>query len=74
MNQAEKRQIAAGAAKSQLRRMGFNPACCTADDAFRVLEDLKLSEPSLVASAWWRDATEKQIMLFEREWKKCLNS
>lgn len=74
MQQSEKRSIAVGAAKAQLRRMGFNPACCTPDDAFRVLEDMALSEPDLIASAWWRDAPEAQVNLFVKEWRRWQNS
>jgi hypothetical protein len=53
MNMQEKRSIALGAAKSQLRRLGVSiDRSISFDDVFCVLDDLYRAEPDLIASQW----------------------
>lgn len=70
MMKAEQRQIAQGAARSQLRRLQIDVQSASADDALTVLDDLYRSEPDLIASIWYAQASEHQIKLFCQEWKK----
>lgn len=71
MNMQEKRSIALGAAKSQLRHIGvaldktvpFNDVLCVLDDLYR-------AEPDLVASKWYANASEYQITLLRRDWNR----
>lgn len=68
MTKTEMRGIARGAARAYLRDMGIDPDDATAEDALRALDDLARTEPELVASRWYNDATERQYKLFVREW------
>ena len=71
MNMQEKRSIALGAARSQLRRIGVSlESPVPFDDALRVLDDLHRSEPELIASQWYTQASEYQITLFRRDWNR----
>jgi len=71
MNMKEKRAIALGAARSQLRRMGVPiDQSVPFDDALAVLDDLHRSEPDLIASQWYAQASENQIKLLRREWRR----
>lgn len=72
MSLAEQRDIALGAARSQLRRMGKDPQLVEAHVALRVLDDLLRSEPALIASQWYDQASDHQIALFCREWHRRL--
>ena len=76
------RQIAIGAARSQLRRQHeLAVEYCTAagvalasqapdaDAALAVLDDIARSDPTLLASVWYRKASARQIALFRKEWK-----
>jgi len=67
---AHYRRSAIGAARTELRRMGENPSKCSAEQALRVLDDLAQSEPELEASFWYSEASENQILLFGREWRR----
>ena len=67
----EKRRIALGAARSQLRHMGISlDRTVPFDDALAVLDDLHRSEPDLIASQWYANASEYQITLLRRDWKR----
>ena len=72
MTQKEQREIAAGAARSQLRKMGFELKNATADSAFATLDDMTRTEPNLIASKWYLNASENQFKLFESEWKSTI--
>src|SRR5947209_4170827 len=71
MNLQEKRRIALGAARSKLRHMGFSfESPVPFDDALRALDDLHRSEPDLLASQWYANASEYQMTLLRRDWKR----
>ncbi len=71
MNMKEKRAIALGAAKSQLRRIGVTfETSVPFTDALAVLDDLHRSEPDLIASQWYATASDNQIKLLRRDWKR----
>lgn len=67
----EKRSIALGAAKSQLRRVGvaINQSV-PFEDVLRVLDDMHHAEPDLIASQWYTTASDNQIKLLRREWRR----
>ena len=64
MNMQEKRSIALGAARSQLRRLGVSI------DYLVPFDDLYRAEPDLIASQWYANASEYQITLLRRDWKR----
>jgi len=66
--QAEQRQIARSATRSQLRRNGTDPETVTVAVALIVLDELARRDSSLVASIWYENASDNQIRLFKREW------
>jgi len=70
MTQAEKRKIAAGAARCQIKRCGNDPDTAPVESAFCALSELMQFEPQLVASQWWKNATPNQEKLFIQEWNK----
>ena len=71
MNMQEQRRIAMGAVRSQLRHMGFSLESSVAfDDAMRVLDDFSRSEPELLASQWYANASDNQMKLLRREWQR----
>lgn len=71
MNMQEKRSIALGAARSQLRRLGVSiDRSISLDDVLYVLDDLYKAEPDLIASQWYAHASEYQITLLRRDWKR----
>ncbi len=71
MTMQEKRSIALGAVGSQLRHLGTIPdRSVPFDDVLKVLDDLHRSEPDLIASEWYAHASEYQITLLRRDWKR----
>jgi hypothetical protein len=70
MNMREKRSLALGAVRSQLRRMGLSLEDGTVpfEQVLAVLDDLSRAEPDLVASQWYRQASDHQISTLRREW------
>ena len=70
MSLAEQRDIALGAARSQIRQMGKDPQVCEAQVALRVLADMLRTDPDLIASQWYDRASDYQIALFCREWHR----
>ncbi len=70
MRQAEQRSIALGAVRSQLRRLHIDLATVSAEEALAVLDDLHRAEPDLLACIWYEQASDHQIRLFRREWKR----
>lgn len=63
------RSIAIGAIRSEARRQKRDPNLLSAGVALLMLDDLARSSPELVASQWYKAATDRQIRLFAREWK-----
>ena len=72
MNQTEKRQTAIGATRSQMRTMGINPKSENSQEALTVLDDIARSEPNLIASEWYIEASDNQIKLFRQDWNQYL--
>ena len=70
MKKNEQRRVALGAVRSQMRRVGINPKTASSDSAYAVMDDLARSEPNLIASIWYLDASDNQVKLFIREWNK----
>jgi hypothetical protein len=67
----EKRSIALGAARSQLRHVGMIPdRSVPFDDVLKVLDDLHRVEPDLIASQWYINASDRQITLLRRDWNR----
>ena len=67
----EKRSIALGAARSQLRRLGVSiDRSIPFDDVLCVLDDLYKAEPDLIASQWYANASDYQITLLRRDWNR----
>lgn len=70
MNKQEMRKVALGAAKSELRRIGYLEPCrASSCVALKALDGFSQSDPGLVASQWYLAATDNQFKLFEREWQ-----
>jgi hypothetical protein len=68
MNKSEARRVAIGAVRSELRRHKENPVIVSALDAEKVLDDIARQDSQLIASIWYREASDAQIKLFRREW------
>lgn len=67
MNTQKRRETAIRAARAQLRSSG-QPM--TLDNAERTLDDIARTQPQLVAAQWWQTASNNQIKLFRREWRR----
>jgi len=74
MNKAQQREMAIRAARSQARKQGIEPLELGAEDALAIIDDIARSEPDLVASHWYSEATDNQINLFKIEWRKWVAS
>ena len=70
MNQTERRDIAIGATRSYIREQGAKPEWVSAEEAWRYLDNLARSEPTLIASEFYLEASENQVRLFWREWSR----
>jgi len=71
MNMQERRSIALGAARSQLRHIGVSiDRSISFDDVLFVLDDLHRAEPDLIASQWYANASDNQITLLRRDWNR----
>lgn len=67
MTLAEQRKVAIRAARVQLLTNG-NPL--TIQGAELVLDEMAQTNPKLVASQWFINASNAQWNLFKKEWKK----
>jgi hypothetical protein len=70
MTKAAQRSIAMSAARSKLREQGIDPLAVDVEDALEVLDDLSRLDAELVASIWYMGASDNQVVLFKREWRK----
>jgi hypothetical protein len=70
MIKRKQRAVALSACRGELRRQGVDPVGVSAGDALVVLDDLARRDPGLVASQWYSQATDNQLSLFEREWRR----
>lgn len=68
--QKQKRRVAMGATRAEIRRQGERPHFYTPEQALRVLDDLLRKEPDLIASQWYDKASDAQIRVFKNEWAK----
>lgn len=64
----ELRQIALGATRSQIRKLGERPEDVEPQEALKVLSDIALGEPQLLCSVFYNTASDAQIRIFKREW------
>ncbi len=69
MNLTERREIAAAAVRHVARKQGEEPSTLSADQALSILDGVMRSEPASIASVWYENATEHQILLFKQEWR-----
>jgi hypothetical protein len=73
MTKAEQRRVALGAVRAQLRRIGVSvDPFVPFKDVLAVLDDLYRTEPELIVSQWYANATDHQIALLRREWKQAV--
>ena len=70
MTLKSERRLAIGAVRAELHRQGRTSRRVTAYCALTTLDDIARQEPDLLASYWYTNASENQIMLFKREWNK----
>ena len=70
MTLTEQRQIAIQAARSYLRKQGVNPIQASADDALEALDDCYRLDAQTIASLWYGQASNRQVLLFRREWRQ----
>jgi hypothetical protein len=72
MTKYEMRQIAAGAARSLLRKIGLLNYSATVEDADMVLDELSRdpANEKLIAVQWFKYSSDNQYDLFAREWKR----
>jgi len=70
MTLTEQRQIALNTARSYLRKQGINPAQASADDALEALDDCCRLDAQYIASLWYWQASNRQVLLFRREWRR----
>jgi len=70
MRKDTQREIAMSAARSHLREQGIDPLTCDSEDALIALDDLSRLDSGLVGSQWYLEATDNQVKLFRREWRK----
>lgn len=74
MTQAEMRAIALAAVRSEMRRLGMKPELTPYPSAHGVLDDLARVHPDLLASQWYRSASEAQIAQFYVDWERWRNA
>lgn len=66
----EGRGYALSAARASLRDLGRNPVTETAQNALAVLDDMARQTPDLEFAKWYKDASENQLKLFGRDWRR----
>jgi len=66
----EKREIALGTVRSIARSHGHEPSAVSVEKALMMLDDEMRQHPDTVASVWYENATEHQIILFKQEWRR----
>ena len=70
MTQTEQRSNALGVVRSVLRQQGINPLSVSADDAHLIIDDFARQHPDRLAAYWYRSASEREMMVFYREWRR----
>lgn len=66
----EMRRIALSAARASLRNKGIDPMDVQAYSGLAALDDLCRTDTDTLAAVWYENASENQIILFKREWRK----
>lgn len=66
---AKQREIARGAIRSIARQRGWTLESLTFDEVTAMLDDLARTEPELVASQWYSNASKSQWKMFRGEWR-----
>jgi hypothetical protein len=64
----EQRAIALGAMRAACRKHGLDYRKVPIKQAYGFLDDLAYSQPDLVASKWYLNATDAQYKKLVREW------
>ncbi len=62
------RKTAIATAQLELAKSGQPSNSFSAEEALQVVANLHQTDRSLLASLWYRRATESQVKLFKREW------
>lgn len=70
MKKSSMRRFAIGAARSEMRRAEYSTERMTPEAALRILDDLARKDRHSEASIWYLNASDNQIKLFKREWRK----
>lgn len=74
LNLSIQRAIAISAARTQLRLIGLLHEDLVyktrSDEALEVLDDLLRKNNRLIASIWYKNASEYQLRLFRRDWRR----
>jgi len=70
MTQGEMREIALGAARSELRQFGIEPKTADIYTAEQALDNILRSTPNAIAARWYENASDNQWELFKREWRR----
>jgi hypothetical protein len=70
MTAKQQRDMALGAARSQLRHGGDDPKSCAFERAWAALDEVYRSEPSTVAGQWYVRSSDAQVAAFRREWEQ----
>lgn len=70
MTAAQARQTTLGAARSELRSAGLEPADCTLGRVYEALDHIWRTDPATIAALFYEYASENQRDLFDRDWRK----
>lgn len=73
LNLTTRRMIAHSAVRSIARKNKWDLKTLTVQDAFLILDELTTTEPELIASQWYRDASDTQIKKFKKEYRSHSN-
>ena len=69
-NLADDRRLAIDAVRSKLKEQGRIPETVSSGSALEVLDDLARADTKLVAAKWYKNASDHQLNLFEKEWRQ----
>jgi hypothetical protein len=66
------RVIAIGATRAYLRLCGIDPKCTSVKNALKSLDELQRAYPGKICAYFSEYASETQVKLFIRDWKRWL--
>jgi hypothetical protein len=70
LSKKDMRELAIYAARGELRHLGIDPETAAVDDAFKVLDELTFTRPTMIAAIWYEFASDNQIKAFKKEWRQ----